>query len=101
MNAIHPDLSADTQALKRYLVCLRICSFEQPPFRKNDIYWERQPWPKFGGYSNGVISGWGWFDPIQLVSAVSKDDAALALEEYHHAKWLSDSEYVFWMSLLE
>ena len=101
MTISHPDLSTDIQALKLYLVCLHICSFAEPPFRRNDIYWERQPWPKFGGYFNGVVSGWAWFNPIKLVSSVSKDDAELALEEYHHEKLLSDSEFAFWKSMLK
>ena len=101
MDGIHPDLSTDIQAFKLYLVCLCIISFKQPPFRHEDPYWERKPWQKFGGYSNGIISGWAWSDSSKLVSSVTRDDVMMALKEYHDNKRFSDNEYVFWKSLIE
>lgn len=101
MDGAYPNLSADMQAFKLYLVCLRIISFKQPPFKHKDPYWEREPWQKFGGYNNGIISGWAWSGSSNLVLSITRDDALLALKEFHDNKRFSDSEYTFWKSLIE
>jgi hypothetical protein len=38
-----------------------IKSFKHPPLDRNDIYFLRSPWNKFGGVSSGINMAWCWY----------------------------------------
>ena len=39
----------------------KIKSHRTPPRRDDDIYFERDPWKKFGGISSGIVMTWFWY----------------------------------------
>lgn len=59
----------------------RIKQHPHPPFRKDDIYYEREPWQKFGGVSSGICMGWYWYNDYAILQKATKEDMLLALKE--------------------
>ena len=59
----------------------RIKKYENPPFRKEDIYYLREPWNKLGGVSSGIIMAWGWYYDTVILRKASKAELELALSE--------------------
>ena len=53
-----------------------IKSFKEPPFLKNDIYYEREPWPKFGGISSGICMCWCWYKDVYISATDNEVDMA-------------------------
>lgn len=58
-----------------------IKSFKEPPFLKDDIYYFRNPWSKFGGISSGICMGWHWYKDDVILDEITEEDLELAYEE--------------------
>lgn len=58
-----------------------IKSYEQPPFRKDDIYYHREPWQKFGGVSSGICMVWCWYRDDVILEKATPQDIMAAYKE--------------------
>ena len=56
-----------------------IKSFKEPPFLKNDLYYERSPWPKFGSVSSGICMCWCWYRDAYI--SATDDEVDMAYDE--------------------
>ena len=51
-----------------------IKKYKEPPYRKDDLYFLRSPWNKFGIVSSGICEKWYWFlDEVILQNATVED----------------------------
>lgn len=69
---------------KEYLLSLigQIKAHPEPPFRADDSYWTRDPWPKFGGVSSGIVQEWCWFADYVIMQRATARDALKAIAEF-------------------
>lgn len=63
-----------------------IKSFKEPPFKKDDPFYERNPWSKFGGVSSGICQSWLWYINGTIMSKASESDIDLAYREMQAAE---------------
>jgi hypothetical protein len=58
-----------------------IKSFGDPPFLKDDMFYNRKPWNKFGGVSSGICQCWCWYCDEYIYSNTTAEDRQMAKEE--------------------
>ena len=58
-----------------------IKSFGDPPLLKDDLYYHRYPWQKFGGLSSGICECWCWYCDEYIYSKTTAEDRKIAKEE--------------------
>ena len=58
-----------------------IKSFRNPPLLKDDLYYHRHPWNKFGGVSSGICECWCWYCEEHIYSNTTAEDRQMAKEE--------------------
>ena len=59
----------------------KIKEYENPPWDKNDIYWLREPWNKFGGVSSGICMMWYWYRDEIVDIKTTDEDVDMAYNE--------------------
>lgn len=59
----------------------KIKSYDQPPWDKNDAYWQRDPWQKFGGVSSGICMRWCWYRDDVIMNSTTEEDLLEALRQ--------------------
>lgn len=60
----------------------KIKSHSEPPRDKNDPYYQRYPWNKFGGVSSGICMCWCWYRDDVIFEKATKEDILFALNEF-------------------
>lgn len=60
----------------------KIKSHSEPPMDKNDLYYQRYPWNKFGGISSGICMCWCWYRDDVILEKATKEDILFALNEF-------------------
>ena len=63
-----------------------IKSFGNPPLLKDDLYYNRYPWYKFGGVSSGICEGWQWYSDEYIFRYTKEKDRRSAkkqMEKYY------------------
>ena len=53
-----------------------------PPFKTDDIYFQRDPWPKLGGVSSGICMAWCWYRDGWILAKATQEDLERALAEF-------------------
>lgn len=68
---------------ERIDIVKKIMQRKEPPFDENDIYYERNPWNKFGAVcdTGSIGVGWCWYKVSVILSKVTDEELVLALEE--------------------
>lgn len=68
---------------ERIDIVKKIMQRKEPPFDENDIYYERNPWNKFGAVcdTGSIGVGWCWYKVSVILSKVTDEELILALEE--------------------
>ena len=64
-----------------------IKSFGNPPLLKDDLYYHRYPWYKFGGVSSGICEGWQWYSDEYIFRYTKEKDRRSAkkqMEKYYN-----------------
>lgn len=70
----------DTVTLTNALQIIK--GYNKPPFDKNDPYWQRKPWQKFGGVSSGICQCWCWYRDDIIMKNTTDEDIEMALKEF-------------------
>lgn len=55
--------------------------FKEPPYRKEDSYFLRSPWNKFGAVSCGICEKWYWFTDETILQQTTVEDIVQAYNE--------------------
>lgn len=55
--------------------------FKEPPYRKEDSYFLRSPWNKFGAVSCGICEKWHWFTDETILQQATVEDIIQAYNE--------------------
>lgn len=60
-----------------------IKSHKEPPYIKDDCYYQRHPWPLFGGVdmSSVFAGGWNWYKDEYIMRNTTEEDVDAALKE--------------------
>lgn len=58
-----------------------IKSYREPPWDEKDMYYQREPWNKFGIVSAGICVQWCWFNDEYIYSHATKRDIEMAYDE--------------------
>ena len=59
----------------------QITKYEKPPFKAEDIYYERELWQKFGGVSSGICMRWCWYADFAILMKATEEEIITALTE--------------------
>lgn len=62
-------------------VIREIKNFKEPPYRKEDLYFLRSPWNKFGAVSCGICETWYWFTDETILQQATVEDIIQAYNE--------------------
>lgn len=67
---------------ERIDILRKIKQHREPPFLKNDIYYHREPWQKFGSVTSGICMEWCWYRDDIILSKVTDKDLVIAMMEF-------------------
>lgn len=59
----------------------KIKQYKEPPYRKDDSYFLRSPWNKFGAVSCGICETWYWFTDETILQQATVEDIIQAYNE--------------------
>lgn len=59
----------------------KIKKYKEPPYRKEDSYFLRSPWNKFGAVSCGICEKWYWFTDEMILQQATTEDIIKAYNE--------------------
>lgn len=59
----------------------KIKQYKEPPYRKDDSYFLRSPWNKFGAVSSGICETWCWFTDETILQQATVEDIIQAYNE--------------------
>ena len=71
----------------RQMIMIRnILTENEPPYKHNDLYFERKPWKKFGGVSSGICMKWCWYSERIILKNTTLEEVETAWEEMQQYK---------------
>jgi hypothetical protein len=59
----------------------KIKKYKEPPYRKEDSYFLRSPWNKFGAVGCGICEKWYWFTDETILQVATVEDIIQAYNE--------------------
>lgn len=59
----------------------KIKKYKEPPYRKDDAYFLRSPWNKFGTVGCGIYERWYWFNDEVILQRATLEDIIEAYNE--------------------